>query len=265
MWIDICSVLRITTRNGGSIMTTTATTQRSKKDLLVILAITGVILLMFPLLALTGLALQLGFVVALPLALLALLLVPALARLRAPARKMEVQGIELPPDVYLHERHGWARPTAGGLTEVGADGLLLAAFSKVESVELPEPGTQVQQGEPLVTLRSGQRELTLKAPVSGTVRSTNNALEEQPSLLVTSPYRSGWMVKMELEAGMRSLDGMRPSATARFWLTHEIDRMLALLAGSDRTEVLADGGLLQPGFGDRLSSDQWRTISDELF
>lgn len=67
-------------------MTTTMQTHRTPKDVLIISAITLSIILMFPLLAVTGLALQFGFVIAVPLAVLALLLVPVLQKFRSPER-----------------------------------------------------------------------------------------------------------------------------------------------------------------------------------
>lgn len=246
-------------------MSTAVRVKRTPRDVLIIASITGVILLMFPLLAATGLALQFGFVLALPLAVLALLLIPLISRVQAPRQKVEVHGIGLPNDVYLHARHGWARRTGGGRYEVGADALLLNAFSAVDTVELPEAGTQVAQGDALVTLRSGDRELSLKAPFSGTVHRVNQAASDKTSLLHSSPYDKGWLVELVPQAGVRSLDGLRHSATARPWLTHEIDRMLALLTEPDQATVLADGGMLGQGYASELDADAWKELSKELF
>lgn len=246
-------------------MSTATQTNRTTNDVLIISAITVTILLMFPLLAVTGLALQFGFVVALPLAAVALLLVPLLRRMHAPDEAVEVHGIKLPGDVYLHERHGWARRSRGGRYQVGADQLLLSAMAAVDEVDLPEAGARVDQGAPLVTLKSGDRELTLKAPFAGTVRQVNHAVCEEPSLLQSSPYDKGWLVELAPESGVRSLDGLRDSATARPWLTHEIDRMVALLSAPDQATVLADGGMLGPGYAAELDADAWKNLADSLF
>ena len=61
-------------------------------------------------------------------------------------------------------------------------------------MDLPEAGTRVDQGEPLVTLRSGDRELTLKAPFAGTVGRVNEAVKDKVSVVQASPYDQGWLV-----------------------------------------------------------------------
>lgn len=246
-------------------MTTATQTRRTPKDVLIIGTISALILLMFPLLAVTGLALQFGFVLALPLALVALLLMPMLRKIRVPQQEVEVQGIKLPGDVYLHERHAWARRSRRGRYQVGADALLTNAFSAVDAVDLPEPGTRVEQGTPLVVLRGGDRELTLKAPFTGTVQRVNKAVQDETSLLQDAPYGKGWLVELTPEAGVHSLDGLRDSATARPWLTHEIDRMLALLTEPHQAMVLADGGELGQGYAAELKDDAWKNLSDRLF
>lgn len=148
---------------------------------------------------------------------------------------------------------------------MGADALLAYAFATVDAVELPECGERVEQGTPLVTLRSGDRELTLKAPFTGTVRRVNGAVQDETSLLQSSPYGKGWLVEMDPESGVRSLNGLRESSMARPWLAHEIDRLLALVTEPQQAMVLADGGLLGPGYAAELGSDALKKLSDHLF
>jgi len=64
-------------------------------------------------------------------------------------------------------------------------------------VTLPEPGTQVQAGRPLGEVESTKSVSEIYAPVDGTVRARNDALNDTPDLINTDPYGQGWLVEIE--------------------------------------------------------------------
>jgi hypothetical protein len=46
--------------------------------------------------------------------------------------------------------------------------------------------------------------LTIPAPISGRVRSHNEAAQSCPELVVSAPYGAGWLIDMDLETGRKN-------------------------------------------------------------
>ncbi len=65
-------------------------------------------------------------------------------------------------------------------------------------VELPQVGTQLEQGDELGSIESVKAVSELFAPVSGEVVEINEALAEKPELVNTDPWGDGWMVRVKL-------------------------------------------------------------------
>src|SRR5881396_1500077 len=65
-------------------------------------------------------------------------------------------------------------------------------------VELPQVGTQLEQGDELGSIESVKAVSELFAPVSGEVVEVNEALAEKPELVNTDPYGDGWMIRIRL-------------------------------------------------------------------
>jgi len=65
-------------------------------------------------------------------------------------------------------------------------------------VELPQVGTQLEQGDELGSIESVKAVSELFAPLSGEVVEVNEALSTKPELVNTDPYGDGWMVKVKV-------------------------------------------------------------------
>jgi glycine cleavage system H protein len=64
-------------------------------------------------------------------------------------------------------------------------------------VELPEIGDVVSAGEELGVVESVKAASDFYAPVSGTVVAINDSVVENPALVNSDPYHSGWLVKLK--------------------------------------------------------------------
>ncbi len=65
--------------------------------------------------------------------------------------------------------------------------------------DLPDEGSQIEQGDIFGTLESSKTVAELFSPVSGEVISINKDLEEEPSLVNDDPYGKGWLMVLELD------------------------------------------------------------------
>ena len=173
-------------------------------------------------------------------------------------------GLRLATDVVAHPRHAWAR-VAGDEATVGADDLVGAVLGPVEAVDLPPPGTDVRQGEPLFRLRHGERTVAVQSPLSGYVARINSALWESPGLVNDAPFGVGWAVRLEASAWPRERRALLRGASARSWFRDEVDRLLDTLQPPDAVPARADGGVLVHELYRHIDAAAWRRVTAEFF
>ena len=98
-----------------------------------------------------------------------------------------------------------------GIGIIGISQYAQEQMGKIIYVELPEAGTEVIAGEPLGALESSKVTSDLMAPVSGEVLESNQALEEEPTLINDSPYERGWITRVSLK-DPSEIDGLMEEA-----------------------------------------------------
>src|SRR5262250_2265327 len=99
-----------------------------------------------------------------------------------------------PDDLRYASSHEWVRkgdPATIGITQFAQDQLGDVVF-----VELPEVGAALTAGDTFGTVESVKTVSDLYAPVSGTVEEVNARLVDDPSLINSSPYGEGWLIRV---------------------------------------------------------------------
>jgi len=100
-----------------------------------------------------------------------------------------------PQDLLYTASHEWVRREAVvtiGITDFAQDQLGDVVF-----VEVPEPGASLKKGDPFGSVESVKTVSDLYAPISGTIVEVNSALVDRPELVNSSPYDSGWLLKVD--------------------------------------------------------------------
>lgn len=101
----------------------------------------------------------------------------------------------IPEHLRYTSEHEWVAPGTPEVT-VGITQFAQDALGDIVFVELPEPGTSVEAGQPLGEVESTKSVSEIYAPVSGTVAARNDQLHDEPELLNTDPYGAGWLVRI---------------------------------------------------------------------
>ena len=114
--------------------------------------------------------------------------------------------MECPDGLFYSKEHEWARNDDGVVT-IGITDHAQSELGDVVFVELPEAGTSVRAGEPFGVVESVKSVSDLYSPVSGKVTEVNAVLESEPETVNSSPYDSGWMIKVEC-SDLSELDGL---------------------------------------------------------
>lgn len=72
-------------------------------------------------------------------------------------------------------------------------------------VTLPAVGTALDAGQPLGEVESTKSVSDVYAPVAGTVRAVNGALDGNPELVNADPYGEGWLLELTVEGDAHAL------------------------------------------------------------
>ena len=123
---------------------------------------------------------------------------------------MKIDKYEFPDDLYYDAEHNRGR-VEGDVVVQGLDDLGQDLAGELVYVEVPRTGRKVEQGKPFMSMESGKWVGRVKAVVSGELVEANEEIEWEATLVNTSPYDEGWLVKIKAD-DLGELDSlMRPS------------------------------------------------------
>lgn len=104
-----------------------------------------------------------------------------------------------PAQFRYTKEHEWVQVEG----EVGTMGITDHAqkeLGDIVYVDLPKPGTAVEQGKTLGSVESVKAVSDIYAPVSGEVVAVNDLLTNAPEKLNEDPHGTAWLVKIKLSA-----------------------------------------------------------------
>jgi glycine cleavage system H protein len=137
---------------------------------------------------------------------------------------MEMEGYNLPDDLYYHKEHYWAR-VEGNVVAIGANDFAQKLAGQIVYVELPSVGRTVEQGKPCGSMESGKWVGRIYAPVSGKVEASNQELEDNPELINESPYEKGWICKISATNLEEDLKNLMKGESLIDFIKSEIERV----------------------------------------
>jgi len=97
---------------------------------------------------------------------------------------------------YL-ESHEYAK-IEGDIATVGISDHAQAELGDIVYVELPEVGSEVTKSEQFGVVESVKAASDVNSPVTGTVKEVNEALNDEPNKVNSSPFGDGWIMKVQL-------------------------------------------------------------------
>jgi glycine cleavage system H protein len=109
-----------------------------------------------------------------------------------------------PDDLRYSKEHEWVR-VKGSEATIGITSFAAEELGDIVFVELPDPGTRLQQFGSFGVVESVKAVSDLYAPISGEVTEVNDALREEPELINGDAFGDGWILKVAL-ADDRELD-----------------------------------------------------------
>ena len=115
---------------------------------------------------------------------------------------------ETPSDLKFLDSHDWVKVDDNTVI-VGISDHAQNELGEVVFVELPAIGDEFVSGDEAAVVESVKAASEVYTPLSGEVVEVNEALEENPELVNTSPYEDGWFFKLRVgDENLGSIDSL---------------------------------------------------------
>lgn len=122
-----------------------------------------------------------------------------------------IRGCNIPEDLYYFvEKHCWAKPMEDGKVRVG---MTVAATKMAGNLTAVTPrakkvGKEIARGKSIGTMESSKYVGPVPTPVTGILAKVNEAIKDNPNIVVVDPYGQGWIAEFDVpdwEAQMAEL------------------------------------------------------------
>lgn len=173
----------------------------------------------------------------------------------------------IPGGVFISQGHCWVSMEQDGNVKVGIDDFAKKLIGKVDAIEFPNLGMVVKMGQPLFTVKQGNKSITFNSPVSGKVIKLNKPLQYDIELLNVTPYDSNWVCELDAEDIDTELKNLRIGKTAVSFYQDDIEHFVELRKKSLKPvkEGEYENGEIYYGELEALDEPNWNKISSEFF
>ncbi len=175
-----------------------------------------------------------------------------------------VAGVALPESLHYHPGHTWAVDRGHGRIRVGLDEFAAGLLGAIRKIEAPPRGRWLRQGEKGWTVHTGLGQAPMLAPADGEIVAVNDQALADPSLITRDPYRAGWLLEVFSPDAEVSLRNLLSGALARRWMEWSVAELRRALSPATMATAL-DGGRIHSGFGEQLSPEKWRELTERFF
>lgn len=173
---------------------------------------------------------------------------------------ISVEGFVLQSDAYLHPGHMWLQAHKRSEAVVGLDQFASSLIGPPDKIELPESGTLVHKGNPLVTVTRQGMSAHLLAPISGMVVAANTYLKPHRLLQRREGVPNTWMVRLHSNQMRQALKDLFKGKRLKSFLKREVQRLfgdIEAVAGP----LTADGGHLGDDIYGSLPDLGWDALA----
>ena len=158
-----------------------------------------------------------------------------------------VAGYTVPDNLRYHPGHTWAVQETPELVRIGVDDLAAKLAGTVTSIDIPERGQWIRQGQRIIAMHHGGRELDLVSPIEGTVVAINRKALDDPQLAQHDPYGDGWLIEVSSPDAATNFRNLLGGTLARRWMNDSATRLHGV------KEI------------DEVPEAEWETLRKDLF
>lgn len=188
----------------------------------------------------------------------------------APVGALNENALVLPKGIYFDKTHTWAFLEQTGSVKVGIDDFLLHLTGALSRIKMKNAGERVKKGQEIMSVIQNGKQLTLYSPVSGVIKERNTLLENNVSMLNSSPYNEGWVYRIEPDNWHRENQLLFMSDKHKEFISNELAKIrdfLAVLINKDNQlspVVLQDGGMIADGTLSQMGPEVWEEFQTRI-
>ncbi|MFA7227602.1 MAG: response regulator [Melioribacteraceae bacterium] len=138
--------------------------------------------------------------------------------------RVNVGEFAIPGGVFISEGHCWAAIAQDGTVRIGLDDFSKKLIGKIDIIEFPNLGMQIEKGQPLFSIKQGKRSVQFNSPVSGLVAKVNNDLNDNIDSLDYSTYEKNWICMIDADKLDTELSSLKIGKNAVTFYQDEIER-----------------------------------------
>ncbi len=179
--------------------------------------------------------------------------------------------VRLPRGVFFDRTHTWAYLKSAGQVQVGIDDFLAALTGPVSLRLIKQAGDNLERGDHLATLSSGQKSLKIYSPVSGTLKTINKSALRHFSKRTNNEFTENWLFDVQPKRWDMEKSLLILGEKSQQWIRQEQNRLRDVLAFADQKYsldaqpvLLQEGGEIVDHVLESLPSEIWEEFQSEF-
>lgn len=136
---------------------------------------------------------------------------------------MEIQGYNMPNELYYEENHYWIKVEDNYLL-MGMDDFAQQSAGEIVYVQLPFEGKKLKKGKKFSQVESGKWLGKILAPVNGEILESNEDIEDDATIINADCYGKGWMFKISPRDLGEIEDLIHGSEAIEKWVLADIEK-----------------------------------------
>jgi glycine cleavage system H lipoate-binding protein len=174
--------------------------------------------------------------------------------------------VTVPADSYVSKGHTWAELLGNGLIKIGVDEFVLKSLGSFIVTHIVKPGSVVKKGDVLIEAKLGDKNLSFRSPVDGTVNFINDNLLGKT---ISDPYGEDWGVMVTAINFEKNASSLKANEKVIDWMKAELMRLKNYLLETSAQPQLAgvtmlDGGKMREGAVANLNKESIKKFEDEF-
>ena len=181
--------------------------------------------------------------------------------------------VAVPADSFVSNGHTWAEILGNGLIKVGVDEFVLKSVGKFIVTKIMKPGTLIKKGDPIVEVKLGEKSLSFRSPIDGTINYVNDSLIGKN---ISDPYGEDWGVIMSPVNFDKNAITLKSNEKVVEWMKLEFIKLKNYLKDNSAQNCLPemntrlagltmlDGGKIVEGAISQLNLESIKKFEDEF-
>lgn len=181
----------------------------------------------------------------------------------------EIDQFSIPGGVFISEGHCWVSLNEDGTANIGIDDFAKKMIGRIDDIEIPNLGRVIKKGEPIFSLKTGQRIIPFLAPISGKIIKVNSKLSDHADHMEISCYDKSWICLLDAEDIDQDVKNLRIGKTAVSFFQDEIENcrthFKSIVEERKRDKKGANNNGFCFGKIEQLNDTEWQKTFNKFF